>query len=199
MMIFFDFDFQFWKILIRSQRYFGFEQTWSMAGPGEPRGKLDAPKPKKSEIINVQVLRAPVRVVGVLGSLWKHQQSRDLTFLHRSCTQLFFSTPKKILFFGIQNIFRNIFRSKIFFVIFRKSKNFVRKKKKKFSFATNKIWKQTMMQKVLSPLKNSGTKKSDTKVSEKSTICQSVENPTANCRKKKTLVVWTLCFRPQRI
>ena len=35
-----------------------------------------------------------VRAVGVFGSLWKHQQSRDHTFLHRNYTQLFFSTPK---------------------------------------------------------------------------------------------------------
>ena len=43
--------------------------------------------------------------VGVLRSLGKHQQSKDRTFLHRSCTQLFFSTPKKKLF-EIENVFQ---------------------------------------------------------------------------------------------
>ena len=40
-------------------------------------------------------------------SVWKHQKSKDLTFLHRSCLQLFFSRPnfffvieKKMWFFS---------------------------------------------------------------------------------------------------
>ena len=55
------------------------------------------------------------QAVGLLGSLWKHQQSRDLNFLHRNCTQLFFSTPKKKLFFEIEK------KSEIFFGDFSKS------------------------------------------------------------------------------
>ena len=61
-------------------------------------------------------------------SLWKPHQSKAINFLCRNYVPTFFSTPKKILFFGIQNIFRNIFRSKIFFVqISRKSKILIEK------------------------------------------------------------------------
>ena len=41
---------------------------------------------------------APMK--GVLGSRWRHQKPKDLKFLHRNCTQLFFSTPI-IIFFAI--------------------------------------------------------------------------------------------------
>ena len=41
---------------------------------------------------------------GVPESLWKPHKSKDLTFLHRSYVQLFFSAPKKFrksnIFFG---------------------------------------------------------------------------------------------------
>ena len=46
----------------------------------------------------ILTLKTAFRAVGLLGSLWKHQQSRDRVFLHQSCTQLFFSTPKKNIF-----------------------------------------------------------------------------------------------------
>ena len=53
-------------------------------------------------IFGLRMCIANIRAVGVLRSLGKHQQSRDRTFLHQSCTQLFFSTPKKNFFFEIE-------------------------------------------------------------------------------------------------
>ena len=35
---------------------------------------------------------------------WKHHKSQDLTFLHRSYTQLFFSTQKTNIFWSIEKI-----------------------------------------------------------------------------------------------
>ena len=42
---------------------------------------------------------------GVLESLWKPHKSKDLTFLHRSYTQLFFSSPPKIFFSRLKKYF----------------------------------------------------------------------------------------------
>ena len=54
---------------------------------------------------------APEIPRGVPESLWKLHKSKDLTFLHGSYTQLFFSTPKKNFFFGDRkNIFLEIFQ-----------------------------------------------------------------------------------------
>ena len=63
-------------------------------------------------------------IVGVLGSLWKHQQSRDRVFLHQSCTQLFFSTPKKIIFFEVE---KNQEKNRAFSKIWKKNQNFTSK------------------------------------------------------------------------
>ena len=70
-----------------------------------------------------------VRAVGVSWSLWKHQQSRDHTFLHRSCTQLFVSTAKK-------NIFS---RSKKNLIFFKNLKKKIKIWSRKSIFPSKKI------------------------------------------------------------
>ena len=38
-----------------------------------------------------------VRCEGVLESLWKHHESKDLNFLHRNCAPTFFSAPDRCI------------------------------------------------------------------------------------------------------
>ena len=65
-----------------------------------------------------------VRAVGVPGSLWKCQQSRDHTFLHWNYTQLVFSTPKKIFLWDLVFFFGNFSNSEKIKIFIENSTDF---------------------------------------------------------------------------
>ena len=77
----------------------------------------------------------PVEGVRVLKTCWKHQKSKGYNFLHRNCTQLFFSTPK--------NIFSEVDRKKMC----KKSENFQK------SFRVLKIFLCNLQRKIFKTLK----------------------------------------------